>query len=85
MRRPSCGGWTGDPGPRLLEAGTFEDRPYLLTEWCKGTDASVLAMHLRRPGDRASRGELLKLAVAIVRAYERLHELRRDPRRRQPP
>lgn len=65
----------GDPGPRLLEAGTFEDRPYMLTEWCKGTDASVLALHLHRPRDRGSRGELLKLAVAIVRAYERLHEL----------
>lgn len=65
----------GDPGPRLLSAGTFQDRPYLLTQWCTGTDASVLAMHLRQQGDRKSRGELLQLAVAIVRAYDRLHEL----------
>ena len=62
----------GDPGPRLLEAGTVDERPYLLTEWCPGTDASTLAMHLRRSG--GSRGELLSLAIAIISAYERLHE-----------
>lgn len=65
----------GDPSPRLLETGSFDGRPYLLTEWCTGTDASVLADHLRRSDPNESRRDLLRLAIAIVQAYERLHGL----------
>lgn len=64
----------GDPGPRLLDAGTFDGRPYLLTEWSTGTGVSVLADHLRRSEQNEARGELVKLAIGIVRGYERLHE-----------
>ena len=65
----------GDPAPKLVAAGAFQHRPYLLTEWCDGPDVSVRATRLRRHGESGSHADLLELAVGICRSYERLHRM----------
>lgn len=59
----------GRAGPRLLESGAHEERPYLILEWIDGIDAGV-AGSLRRH-DRVGQ---LELAMAIASAYADLHD-----------
>lgn len=59
----------GRAGPRLLAAGTHEDRPYLIIEWIEGVESSI-AGALRRH-DRVRQ---LELAVSIASAYVELHD-----------
>lgn len=63
----------GKVTPRLLRAGEWNERPYLLIEWCAGVDVNSLSNDLRRQ-EPESRDELLRLAVAIVDVYATLHE-----------
>ena len=60
----------GEIGPALLEAGLYEDRPYLLMEWCHGVNASQAAAELRRQDDAAG---ILSLCVKIADSYTSLH------------
>jgi hypothetical protein len=60
----------GEVAPRPLAAGTLDGRSYLVAEWCPGIDAAAAARELRV---RGTRGDLLALAVAVARAYARLH------------
>ncbi|HET8775403.1 MAG TPA: phosphotransferase, partial [Thermoanaerobaculia bacterium] len=55
--------------PRLLDAGTVEERPYLILEWVAGVDAATAAAQRRH--DRAS---LIELCASIAAAYAALHE-----------
>ena len=61
----------GRASPRLIESGSFDDRPFLATSWISGIDATTEASRLRGEG---SRSELLPLLVEIARAYAGLHE-----------
>lgn len=63
----------GGVAPKLLGEGRFDDRRYLLIEWCPGIDASSAATDLRQFQDSASRGKLLDLCCAILKAYADLH------------
>ena len=58
----------GNIGPALYESGLHEERPYLIIEWCAGTDALTAAAHRRH--DRAA---LLGIACDIADAYAALH------------
>ena len=58
----------GAPGPELYESGLHEERPYLIIEWCAGSDALTAAAHRRH--DRAA---LLAVACCIADAYAVLH------------
>jgi serine/threonine-protein kinase len=59
----------GRIGPRLLDSGTHEERPYLVIEWIDGADAGTAgAMH------RHDRVGLLEIATEIVSAYAELHD-----------
>jgi eukaryotic-like serine/threonine-protein kinase len=60
----------GSVSPRLLQAGSFDNRPYLATEWCEGVVPTVAAAELRRRGDRPA---LLRLGLSVLDAYVRLH------------
>ncbi len=60
----------GEVAPRLLAAGALDGRGYLVTEWFPGIDAVAAAAELRAHG---ARGDVLALAVALARAYARLH------------
>jgi eukaryotic-like serine/threonine-protein kinase len=64
----------GSVSPKLLQNGTEAEQRYLLIEWCPGVDCSLAAAELRRAGTTAARSSLLKLCVAILDAYARLHE-----------
>ncbi len=60
--------------PRLLSAGEWEARPYLVTEWLSGSDAQTVCAELRQRGDTKSTQELLLVTGAILAAYVRLHD-----------
>ncbi|HEY6252690.1 MAG TPA: lanthionine synthetase LanC family protein [Candidatus Angelobacter sp.] len=60
--------------PKLIQSGDWNERRYLLIEWCPGTDVSTVAEGIRRRSSSESRRDLLGLANAVVDAYARLHE-----------
>lgn len=60
--------------PRLLQSGEWNERRYLLIEWCSGADVSAASQEIRRRSSLESRRDLLALANAILEAYARLHE-----------
>lgn len=67
-------GLAGSIGPALLDEGVWENRRYLLLEWCDGVDAASAAASLRRdPAEDAPR-QLFDLCRQILRAYSRLHD-----------
>jgi serine/threonine-protein kinase len=59
----------GTLAPQLLDEGEHEGRPYLVTEWLEGTDASTASSFGRH--DRAA---MLALCTAVATAYAELHE-----------
>lgn len=58
----------GRAGPRLLDSGLHEGRPYLVIDWIDGVDSSIAAAQRRH--DRAG---TIELCSAIAAAYARLH------------
>jgi serine/threonine protein kinase len=54
--------------PHLYDSGLHEGRPYLVIEWCAGSDASTAIAHKRH-----DRPALLAVACAVTDAYARLH------------
>lgn len=63
----------GDPSPALLAAGTFDERPYFLMEWCPGVPASAVAAELRHAGGAEMDRGLLDLGRRVLTAYAVLH------------
>lgn len=61
-----------DLGPALLDFGSSPRGPYLVSEWKSGSVATEAFSELRASPD--SRAALLRLAVTLVNAYQRLHE-----------
>jgi eukaryotic-like serine/threonine-protein kinase len=63
----------GAPVPRVLAQGRYDERPYLVLEWCEGMPVLALARRLQAaaPGERAPK--LLALCVSLLRAYAALH------------
>src|ERR1051325_3406986 len=59
----------GNVAPRLIDSGEHEGRPYLVTEWLEGTDATNAASFGRH--DRAA---ILALCTSVAPAYAELHE-----------
>jgi len=59
----------GRVGPRLLDTGTHDERPYLVIEWIDGVESSVAGAMRRH--DRVGQ---LSLATSIVGAYADLHD-----------
>ncbi|HEX7807650.1 MAG TPA: protein kinase, partial [Thermoanaerobaculia bacterium] len=55
--------------PRLLAQGMHNERPYLVIEWCDGTDSGAATQYARH--DRAA---LLAICVTIADAYAALHD-----------
>jgi len=56
--------------PALLAAGTESNLRYILLSWCHGSDCATVANQLRSTNDYAG---LLRLSLAILDAYTRLH------------
>ena len=63
----------GMVSPRLLATGEFDERRYVIIEWCPGVPVTVVASELRHQATKSSRDELLGLCCAILKAYTRLH------------
>jgi serine/threonine-protein kinase len=63
----------GRPAPRLLTTGRLGGRLFLITEWCSGAPAAVVAEELRSSRRGPDRPALLRLAGTIVDAYSTLH------------
>lgn len=59
--------------PRLLAAGTWQGRRFLVLEWCAGVDAQTAAAEARERGGEAGRTAILALCKAVVGAYATLH------------
>jgi serine/threonine protein kinase len=63
----------GTVTPRLLANGLQNDQPYIVTEWCSGSDPQAVASELRAMANAEGRMSLLRLAVVIADAYATLH------------
>jgi eukaryotic-like serine/threonine-protein kinase len=61
--------------PRLLAAGRWRERRFLLLEWCAGIDALTAAAEARERGGQESRVAVLALCRAVAGAYASLHRL----------
>ncbi|HEU5049797.1 MAG TPA: protein kinase, partial [Gemmatimonadales bacterium] len=62
----------GRGAPRLVARGRHRTRPWLAMRWCDGVAPEIAFGEVRERGATA-RAELLRLAVAVARAYARLH------------
>lgn len=58
----------GRVGPRLLDVGAHEERPYMVIAWIDGVEASVAGAMRRH--DRVG---MLEIATSIANAYAELH------------
>ena len=58
--------------PRLLDAGSSPLGSYIVSEWKPGSVAADTFRELRTATN--SRAQLLRLAIALVEAFERLHQ-----------
>ncbi len=63
----------GAINPRLIDTGTFENRPYIAIDWCPGVHPTTIAEELRQMPSTSSQKELLGLCCAILEAYAHLH------------
>jgi serine/threonine protein kinase len=62
--------------PRLLDAGDYQGRRYLVVEWASGVNVTTAAGELRSAPTRgAARTRLLDLCMTTLAAYSRLHGL----------
>jgi len=61
--------------PRLLAAGGWQERRFLVLEWCAGVDAQTAAAEARERGGEAGRAAILALCGAVAGAYATLHRL----------
>ncbi len=59
----------GRGAPRVLRAANRQGRPCLVLEWCAGVPPTIT------PGGPSSPGERMRLLLAILRRYARLHGL----------
>ncbi len=64
----------GSVSPALLEAGTWENRRYLLLEWCEGVDAGTASASLHRDRSAEAQKKLFEVCCQILFGYARLHE-----------
>jgi serine/threonine-protein kinase len=64
----------GSVSPALLDAGTWENRRYLLLEWCDGVDAGNTSASLLRDRSVEAQRKLLGVCRQVLCAYSRLHE-----------
>ena len=65
---------SGSVSPALLDKEAWEDRPYLLLEWCEGIDAGGAAAMLHQDRSVEAQRKLCDLCCEILRAYSRLHD-----------
>jgi eukaryotic-like serine/threonine-protein kinase len=59
--------------PRLIASDDHNGRPFLLLEWCDGAPVLSLARQLEREASPDETSRLLKICVAVLRAYADLH------------
>ena len=64
----------GSCSPALIEWGRYQDRSYLVMEWCAGVDAATVAAELRSSPSGEDRGRLWRLCCDIAAAYGQLHD-----------
>ena len=60
----------GHANPRMLAESEFEDRPYIVIEWCEGKHIGHIS-HASTPVERSS---AVELACNLLEAYAHLHE-----------
>ena len=65
----------GAVGPVIHARGVNDDGPFLVLDWCAGTDIETVADEIRALPTRGMRDALLQLSCDLVGAYTRLHAL----------
>lgn len=60
--------------PALLDSGIWENRRYLLLEWCEGVDAGSAAAVLYQDRSEEAQRKLFGLCCEILHTYSRLHD-----------
>lgn len=63
----------GSVSPALLDSGIWENRRYLLLEWCEGVDAGSAAAMLYQDRTEEAQRKLFHLCCEILDTYSRLH------------
>ena len=63
----------GPVAPRLLAAGSWRERGFLMLEWCAGVDVLTAAAEARDLGGGPGRAAILALCGAVAGAYAWLH------------
>jgi eukaryotic-like serine/threonine-protein kinase len=63
----------GTVSPRLCGRGLVGEWPYLVLDWCPGTDIKTAAFELRALPRLEPQPELLRLALSLLDAYAALH------------
>jgi eukaryotic-like serine/threonine-protein kinase len=64
----------GSVSPALLDAGIWENRRYLLLEWCEGVDAGTASASLLQDRSAEALKKLHDICCQILRTYSRLHD-----------
>src|SRR5215469_12345582 len=64
----------GSVSPTLLDSGVWENRRYLLLEWCEGVDAASAAAMLYQDRSEEAQRKLFDLCCEILETYSRLHD-----------
>jgi serine/threonine-protein kinase len=65
----------GAVGPRLRGRGMLGDAPFLVLDWCPGSNVESVAAELRALPADERRDALRALTLAVLDAYARLHAL----------
>ena len=73
LARGSGGRGGRQVAPRLLAAGRWRERRFLLLEWCAGVEVLTAAAEARERGGEKSRAAVVALCGAVAGAYARLH------------
>ncbi len=63
----------GGVSPRLFESGTFEDRPFLIMEWCHGARLDEALKSRIAQNDPEERREILKICQRTASRYAEMH------------
>ena len=64
----------GPPAPILLEYDEWEERPYLLLEWCNGVTVDEFAGKLRLSWTKKSAKQIINLSISVLESFSKLHK-----------
>ena len=64
----------GTKTPKLKEYGNYNNRSFLIMDWCEGRNAASFTHALRQRSHKSWNGEILEICSKILDAYTLLHQ-----------